>query len=373
VVGLCAGGLSVALTNMVYAAEDAFHRLPIHWMWWPPIGAVAVGIGGLIFPQALGVGYGVIGSMLQGNASGHIILGILLVKSTIWAISLGSGTSGGVLAPLLMIGCALGGVEAGIFPYEGIGFWPLISMGAILGGTMRSTLTGIVFTFELTHDTNALLPLVVAVFVAHGLTVLTLRRSILTEKISRRGYHLSREYAIDPLEILLVREVMRTNIVAIPSAISSHDLPNLHDDNARPVQHLYPVVDARKRLTGVVTRHDLQKIARAHAAPGPQPLLDTAVHINPIVAYPDEPLRVVAYRMANTGRTRFPVISREQPRHLLGMIALNDLLRARERNLEEERVRARVLRLHWFVPKLARNRATEDDSAEDEGPVDLTG
>ncbi len=372
-VGLSAGGLSILLTNMVYAAEDAFHRLPIHWMWWPPIGALAVGIGGLFFPQALGVGYDVIRSMLQGTAPGYIILGVLLVKSIIWAISLGSGTSGGVLAPLLMMGCALGGIEAGIFPHEGIGFWPLISMGAILGGTMRSPLTGIVFTFELTHDTNALLPLVVAVFVAHGLTVLTLRRSILTEKISRRGYHLSREYAIDPLEILLVREVMRTNIVAIPAATSSHDLPNLHDDNARPVQHLYPVVDARKRLTGVVTRHDLQKIARAHFAPGPRPLLDEAVHVNPIVAYPDEPLRVVAYRMANTGRTRFPVITREEPQRLLGMVALKDLLRARERNLEEERVRARVLRLHWFVPKLARDRGTTGDMAADEATVDLTG
>ncbi|HVA91241.1 MAG TPA: chloride channel protein [Chloroflexota bacterium] len=361
VVGLLAGGLSVALTNMVYAAEDAFHRLPIHWMWWPPIGAVAVGLGGFVFPQALGVGYGVIGSMLSGTASSQIILGVLLVKSTIWAISLGSGTSGGVLAPLLMMGCALGGMEAGILPHEGIGFWPLISMGAILGGAMRSPLTGIVFTLELTHDFGAVLPLTVAVFVAHGLTVLTLRRSILTEKISRKGYHLSREYAIDPLEILLVREVMRTNIVAIPSTVSSHDLPELHDDNARPVQHLYPVVNARKTVTGVVTRHDLQKIAREHTQPGPQPRLDQVVHVNPIVAYPDEPLRVVAYRMATSGRTRFPVISREEPHHLLGMVALNDLLRARERNLEEERTRERVLRLHWFVPRLSRGSNGDDD------------
>ncbi len=130
-----------------------------------------------------------------------------------------------------------------------------------------------------------------------------------------------------------MREVMRTNIVAIPSETSAHDLPSLHDDNARPVQHLYPVVDGQKRLTGVVTRHDLQKIARVHAGPGRQPLLDTAVHVNPIVAYPDEPLRVVAYRMANTGRTRFPVITREHPQQLLGMIAQTDLMSARERNL----------------------------------------
>ena len=146
-----------------------------------------------------------------------LILGILLVKSVIWAVSLGSGTSGGVLAPLLMMGGALGGLEAMFLPHEGAGFWPLVSMGAILGGTMRSPFTGVIFALELTHDVNMLLPLLLAVTIAHGFTVLTLKRSILTEKVARRGYHLSREYAVDPLEILFVREVMRTNIVALPA------------------------------------------------------------------------------------------------------------------------------------------------------------
>src|SRR5262249_30091131 len=139
----------------------------------------------------------------------------LLVKSTIWAVSLGSGTSGGVLAPLLLMGGALGGLEAGILPFEGPGFWPLVSMGAILGGTMRSPFTGIVFAVELTHDINMLLPLLIAVTIAHGFTVLALKRSILTEKVSRRGFHVSREYAIDPLEILFVREVMRSTVVSL--------------------------------------------------------------------------------------------------------------------------------------------------------------
>src|SRR2546421_6670179 len=158
VVGLLAGALSALLTFAVYASEDAFHRLPIHWMWWPAIGGVVIGLGGLIFPQALGVGYSTIGDLLKGNGTAQIILGILLVKSIIWAVSLGSGTSGGVLAPLLMMGGALGGLEALFLPNEGLGFWPLVSMGAILGGTMRSPFTGIVFAFELTHDVNILLP-----------------------------------------------------------------------------------------------------------------------------------------------------------------------------------------------------------------------
>ena len=171
-----------------------------------------------------------------------------MVKSLIWSISLGSGTSGGVLAPLLMMGGALGGVEAMFLPHVAPGFWPLISMGAILGGTMRSPFTGIVFALELTHDINALLPLTIAVFLAHGFTVLTLRRSILTEKVARRGYHLSREYAVDPLEILFVREVMRTNIVALPAGAPPEALArSLHDDRGpeheRRGQHLYPVMD----------------------------------------------------------------------------------------------------------------------------------
>ena len=199
---------------------SASSHLPIHWMWWPAIGGLVIGLGGLIFPQALGVGYDTIGALLQGDVPRNMILGILLVKSVIWAVSLGSGTSGGVLAPLLMMGGALGGIEAMFLPFEGAGFWPLVSMGAILGGTMRSPFTGVIFALELTHDVNMLLPLLLAVTIAHGFTVLTLRRSILTEKVARRGYHLSREYAVDPLEILFVREVMRTNIVALPGNVT---------------------------------------------------------------------------------------------------------------------------------------------------------
>ena len=133
--GLLAGLASALLTWAVYKSEDAFQRLPIHWMWWPAIGGLVIGLGGLVFPQALGVGYDTIGKLLQGDVPRLTIAGILIVKSVIWAVSLGSGTSGGVLAPLLMVGGAVGGVEAMFLPHEGVGFWPLISMGAILGGT----------------------------------------------------------------------------------------------------------------------------------------------------------------------------------------------------------------------------------------------
>jgi len=370
-VGLSAGALSGVLTIGVYAAEDAFHRLPFHWMWWPALGGLAVGIGGLIFPEALGVGYSTIGSMLQGNVTGQIILGILIVKSVIWVVSLGSGTSGGVLAPLLLMGGALGGVEAGFLPQEGAGFWPLISMAAILGGTMRSPFTGVIFALELTHDVNALLPLLVATVVAHGFTVLGLRRSILTEKISRRGYHMTREYAIDPLEILFVREVMHTNVTALPAELPLTELVgSLRTNTNRHVHRAYPVIGEGRELVGLISGDDLQHWT--HALQLGQPLppaiaqgrMGDLAKANPVVAYPDESLRVVVYRMAAEDATRLPVVERTDRRKLVGMVALDDLLKARTRNLTEERHRERVLRLHMLVPPRWRRDRTPEPLEE---------
>ncbi len=370
-VGLLAGLLSLLLTLAVYAFEDSFSKLPIHWMWWPALGGIVIGLGGLIFPQALGVGYNVIGGMLQGNVTTQVILGVLLVKSIIWSVSLGSGTSGGVLAPLLMMGCALGGIEALFLPNEGIGFWPLISMGAILGGTMRVPFTAVLFALELTHDLNAIVPLLIAVVTAYGFTVLVMRRSILTEKISRRGYHLSREYAIDPLEILFVREVMRTNIVALAATISPKALAqSLHNMTDRNVQRLYPVLDEHERMLGVVTRKDLQSLqSQAHDETDWQ--LSAFVKNKPVVAYPDEPLRVVVNRMAETGYTRLPVVKHEDPCHLVGLVSLNDLLKARMRNLAEERHRERVLRMHMLLPFARRTSTTVQQELRDEEKEEL--
>jgi H+/Cl- antiporter ClcA len=336
--GLLAGVLSTILTNMVYWSEDAFHKLPIHWMWWPAIGGFMIGLGGLIFPQALGVGYETIGSLIEGDVPSKIILGVLVVKSAIWALALGSGTSGGVLAPLLMVGGALGGIETMFFPNEGVGFWPLISMGAILGGTMRVPFTAVLFALELTHDFNAFLPLFIAVIVAYAFTVLLMKRSILTEKISRRGFHLSREYAIDPLEILFVRDVMRTKIVKL----------HLNGDQAELVrsaqtgddsQRMFPVVNQDGKLEGLLTQKNLKDIDERRVTPA------EAIKRDPVVAFPDEPLRLVVYRMAETGLTRMPIVERGPTRKLVGIVSLEDLLQARTRDLQEERKRERVLRV----------------------------
>jgi H+/Cl- antiporter ClcA/CBS domain-containing protein len=341
-VGLLAGALSALLTLSVYAAEDFFQRIPIHWMWWPAIGGLAIGLGGLVFPQALGVGYDTIGNLLQGGVTTKVILGVLLVKWFIWAVSLGSGTSGGVLAPLLMMGGALGGLEAMFLPNEGAGFWPLVSMGAILGGTMRSPFTSIIFAFELTHDANVFLPLLVGSVVAHAFTVLTLKRSILTEKVARRGYHLSREYSIDPLELLFAREVMRTKIAALSATSTLREVQHSLRADHRQKQRLLPVVDAQGCLTGVVTRGDIREQIEFGGELGLDKHLSELVQPS-VVAFPDEPLRVVVHRMAEKGITRVPVVDRDS-RKLLGLLSLDDLLKARSRHLEEERRREQTLR-----------------------------
>jgi chloride channel protein, CIC family len=347
-VGLLAGVLSALLAISVYAAEDAFQQLKIHWMWWPAIGGLAIGLGGLIFPQALGVGYDTIGQLLQGTVTTKVILGVLLVKWFIWAVSLGSGTSGGVLAPLLMMGGALGGLEAMFLPNEGAGFWPLISMGAILGGTMRSPFTSIVFAFELTHDPNVFLPLLVGSVIAHAFTVLTLKRSILTEKVARRGYHLSREYAVDPLELLFVREVMQTSVLTLPEKTILADIVNSEQWRQWQAQRLLPVVDAQERLAGVITSEDMRKWKDEGTGEILRQTLGELSRANPASVNSDEILRATVHRMAESGLTRMPVMDRESGK-LQGMITLEAVLKARARHLEDERHREQTLSWRYFT------------------------
>jgi chloride channel protein, CIC family len=350
--GIAAGGFSALLTGAVYAFEDLFKRLPIHWMWWPAIGGLVIGIGGLLCPQALGVGYDVIDHVLHDGYAMHAILLLVVVKGVIWSVSLGSGTSGGVLAPLLMMGGAIGGLESLVFPGAGVGFWPLVSMGAILGGTMRSPLTGVVFAVELTHDQNMLLPLVIAVTVAHAFTVLVLRRSILTEKVARRGFHVSREYAIDELEILFVRDVMTTDIVVLsagdtPAGALSRIAPDGHARHDRS-QHLYPVLDDDADLVGAVMYAEVHAWAGDPARRN-EPLRALA-SADPPVVFAHETLRSAVGRMAQHGLTALIAVNPANPRHVVGKMALHDLLKARARHLEDETRRERILPFEYLLP-----------------------
>ena len=363
-VGLTGGLLAVGATWLVYLAEDAFGRLPLHWMWWPAIGGVIIGIGGLIQPRALGVGYDVIRELLQGKATLSLIFGILIVKTLIWSLSLGSGTSGGVLAPVFMIGGALGALEGHLYSPVSPGFWALMGLAAVVGGVMRSPFTGVVFSLELTHDWSALLPLVVAASAAYGLSVLILKRSVLTEKIARRGLHLSREYDVDPLEVLLVHEVMEEEFtsfrpdMALAKAAATFVADHRQSRNVQHRQRLYPVLDDDLRLHGVVTRRDMLDAALGGAEPG-QFVCDIAVEA--VVAYPDETLRVVANRMADKRFSRMPVVDRDDPTRIRGLVTLVDLLAGRRKDLQEERHAERIFRL----------RVRSAQSADDEEPAEL--
>lgn len=346
--GLLAGCLAWIITNMVYLAEDAFLKLPVHWMWWPAIGGIAVGLGGLIFPEGLGVGYTVIEELLTTDAPMRLILGVLLVKSVIWAIPLGAGTSGGVLAPMLMMGAAVGALTGRIFPDYGTGFWALIGMCAILAGTMRVPFTSLFFAIELTNDMSLLLPLMIASIVAYGTTVLILPRSVLTEKISRRGYHITREYSVDPLEVLMVRDVMRTDIAAFPISMSMADVQHVaRETSNRPGQHLYPVLDDFGKMVGVVTRRTLWAALDDPAFAGSSSPLETLSLSTPDVVSEKDTLRSVLNRIADSGLMSYPVVDRET-NELKGMIGLHDMVTAEERTLNEERTRERWLRVRLF-------------------------
>jgi H+/Cl- antiporter ClcA len=352
-VGLMAGLLALFLTLAVYAMEDTFHRLPIHWMWWPAIGGVVVGIGGYFQPEALGVGYNLISEMLQGTRALGPLLPLIVVKCWIWSTALGSGTSGGVLAPLLIMGGALGALESPLLPGQDAALWSLVSMAAVLGGTMRSPLTGAVFALELTHDINTLPALLLASVVSYGFTVLVMKRSILTEKVARRGFHVSREYTVDPLELISVGDIMTTEVVALPASLPLKEVLRQYLLAGGPRKHQgYPVVDADSNLVGVITRTNLLEDwlgARSNGPDGPEapsagPIIAYDLILRePITVYPWESCRTAAERMAEAGVGRLPVVSPDDPHKLVGIVTRSDVLKSRARHLDEELRRERFI------------------------------
>ncbi len=243
------------MTQAVYGAEDVFKKLTghLHWMWWPMIGGLIIGVGGLLDSRALGVGYGTIHAELLGQLGIGALAALCVVKLAIWSCGLGGGTSGGILAPILMMGAALGGILGHVLPGASPGVWALLGLAAALGGVTRSPFTAIIFAFELTHDQNSLLALLIAATVAHLVSVLVLKRSILTEKVARRGFHVMREYAVDPLEATFVREVMDTDIYTVEPDRELSDLyDSLQEGSPQRRQRLYPVLEADGRLVGVL-------------------------------------------------------------------------------------------------------------------------
>ncbi|MCG7326224.1 chloride channel protein [Achromobacter sp. ACRQX] len=340
-VGVLAGLGSGVLTSLVYAAEDLFEKLPIHWMWWPAIGGLAIGIGGLIEPAALGVGYDNIRHMLAGDLAFQAVLGLLVVKVAIWSIALGSGTSGGVLAPLLIFGGAIGALASPVLPQADPGFWALVGMAAMMGGTMRAPLTATLFAVELTGNMHALLPVLAACVFAYGVTVLLLKRSILTEKIARRGHHISREYRVDPFDLLRVADVMTTPVQTLPDTMTVAQAV-AHFTTAQPVHTSYPVLDGQGVVVGEVTRADTLAWA-LQGAPDERTLAQALDGRELVYGHADELASQIADRMALSGAGRVPILDRDSGR-LLGIVGRKDLFRSRARRLREESQRAAFFR-----------------------------
>jgi chloride channel protein, CIC family len=243
-----------------------------------------------------------------------------------------------VLAPLLIMGGALGAIEARFIPIGDAGLWAMICMAAMMGGTMRSPLTAMIFTLELTHDLEVLPALLISCIAAHAVTVLLLRRSILTEKVARRGFHVTREYSVDPLAVLRVGEVMDRKPPTIAATMKVADLSDRiarHDPELIGRQGTL-IVDADNNLAGIITRGDL--VRALEQLPENATVLEAGTrHL--IVAYTDEILHEAVARMVRNDIGRLPVVERSNPRKLLGYLGRASVMTARLRRLEEEQDR----------------------------------
>jgi H+/Cl- antiporter ClcA len=339
-VGAAGGLLSGLLTLFVYACEDGFEKLPIHWMWWPMLGGLVVGLGGLIDPRALGVGYDNIAHLLTGQTVAIAALTLLAVKAVVWAVALGSGTSGGVLAPLLIMGGALGAALSGYLPAASPGFWALLAMAATMGGTMRSPLTATFFAAELTGNTHVLVPLITACSAAHLVTVLLMKRSVLTEKIARHGHHITREYRVDPFQLTRVGEVMTREVQSVPASMTLHravaflTLPTTRHPS-------FPVVDEGNHVLGIVDPPSV--IAWRHAGQHRNATLGELLAGSKItLAYPDEYLEILAEKLMKANIAHLPVVSRDEEK-LVGYVGWKDLMRVRLKLRAEERDRSSSL------------------------------
>jgi H+/Cl- antiporter ClcA len=318
--GVVAGLQSGLLTKLLYGLEDAFERLPIHWMWWPALGGLGVGLGGLVEPRALGVGYDVIRDLLTGHLVVQAVVTLLVVKAVIWLVALSSGTSGGVLAPLLILGGAMGWLVGQVLPGDP-GFWALLGMAAMLGGTMRSPLTAVIFAVELTGDWRMLAPLLAASAAAYATTVLLLKRSILTEKIARRGRHITREYGVDPYALARVGEVMVQGVDTLAADLTIPEAVAVLQQGRHQV---YPIVDPSGRLVGMVSRADALAW-RVEGGLEAQTLVERASDAALPVAHPDDVVARVVDLMLATGLGRIPVTDPATGR-LVGLLTRKDLL-----------------------------------------------
>jgi chloride channel protein, CIC family len=351
--GALCGAAAIGFTKLLYWVEDQFDRLKIDDLWHPAIGALGLGVIGFFIPRVLGVGYDTISDILNNHIALKLLILIAVFKSLALVISLGSGTSGGLLAPMFMSSAALGGVFAIVMNLilPGVhlspGAFALVAMAAVFGAASRATFTFIVFAFEITHDYNAILPLMLGCVIADMIALRHLPSSIMSEKLARRGLKVPEEYEAGILKLVRVSEVMRKDVQPIPSDMTVGELAG-RISGKRPVdknqlERPYnlteglPIVKSDGCLCGIVTQGDLLRALETDPE-GKLTVLEAGSN-KPIVTYPDEFAFDAMYRMLQNNIGRLPVVSREDPKKMVGYFNRSSILNAWARHMDEEGVR----------------------------------
>ena len=345
ILGVLCGLFAVGFSKALYWFEDRFERLTIDRMWWPAIGALGLGIIGFFVPRVLGIGYNTISDILNDRLTVQMLLLILIFKPLALMISLGSGTSGGLLAPMFMAGAAFGSIFATVVnrvvPGAQLmpGAFALVAMAAVFGSASRATFTFILFAFELTRDYNAILPLMLACVIADGVAILFMRdTSIMTEKLARRGLRVHQDYEADVLQQSAVADVMTRDVPTLNAEMPVTELADriAQNDPVVTLHQALPILDKQGRLVGIITRGD---VLRALDNGNREKTVLEAGSDTLIVAHPDESVHEAITRMLQYNVGRLPVVSRDDPQHLIGYLGRSGIMQARLQRHAEEHIR----------------------------------
>ena len=345
VLGIVCGAAAIAFTKALYFVEDWFDRLPIRELWHPAIGAVALGIIGYFVPRILGVGYDTLGDILNDRLALKLLILVALCKAVALVLSLGSGTSGGLLAPMFMSSAALGGVFAlavnAVIPgaHLSASACALVAMAAVFGSASRAAFAFIVFAFEIVRDYNAILPLMLVSVIAYAIALRYLPNSIMTEKLARRGLNVNQDYEINALKQLTVGEVMARDIATVPPEETVRTAADrfASGDPKFSRHHALPIVDSEGRLQGLATQGDLLR-ALEEDPEGKMSVLDAGTR-SLVVAHPDERVYDAMVKMLENNIGRLPVVDRKEPQLMVGYLNRASVMGSWRSHMREESFR----------------------------------